>query len=131
MLIFLAFFAMHLFYWLFFVFFTTTFPFPCCRLVVSAHSACYLDNFISVLAHQLMSFEVLFENKMKRIVVASCVQMPNFFPIFAAIDVKHELLLGKDVIAVERTSCLLVILSLFEHPPNYYNATFTITTLSQ
>jgi hypothetical protein len=46
--------------------------------------------------------------------------MSHFLSVFAAIDMKHELLLGKYVVGVERTLSLLSILSLFEHPPIYY-----------
>jgi hypothetical protein len=62
-----------------------------------------------------MHFQILLLDEVQTIVSASCKQMGNFLSIFAAIDMKNQLLTGKDVVFVEGAAGLLLVLALFEH----------------
>ena len=62
-----------------------------------------------------MLFDIFLFDKMKSIVLALGIEMLKFLSVFAPVDVKDQFFLSKDMVGVERTSCLLELLILPEH----------------
>lgn len=95
--------------------FAAPLPLAVDAFVAPLHGVEHAFDLFPILTEELMLFDAIFGYEVESIVSTDCEVMLYLLPVLAAIDVEDELLPGKDVVLVEGTACLFLVLALFKH----------------
>lgn len=82
---------------------------------IAPHHSYHPFHILLIRTDDFVDVHFLLLDKVQSVVGTGLEEVCNFVAVLAAVEVKYELLPGKDVVGVERTAGLLLLFLLFEH----------------